>query len=243
MNSGDNNDGGPPDAELAKDDSALERAGGHELIQVGTANGPLEAQALQDYLDAHDILCHVQGTEHSSLLGNMGNLIIELNLMVPRRHAHQAVELIEAFRNATPEFDEQDYEWNETDDDALAMTEHGKDRGILARIGRDPSTATTLAIVPSFGFGHIYTGAWLRGGILAMTEMIGLAMLGASPLTGVGLVALAVLVDLFGARARVNAQGPVPEQPRARLPRVSVVRMPDNHRDDRDDRDDLDESE
>lgn len=225
--------------------TALATVDGHDLVRVATANGALEAQALKDYLKDHDILCHIQGLEHKGMLGNLGHFVIELHLLVPKIHAAAAAELVEAFRNAEPEFDEDDYHWNENDEGALEASELGKDRGVLGTMGRNLNTATSLAIVPSFGLGHMYTGAWSRGGILAITEIFGLAMLGSKTALGIALIALAVVVDLVGSRARIHALGPAEAAaPRPQLPRMRVVRTGANSRgDDDDDEDDQEDGD
>ena len=217
-------------------ETAPETVDGHDLARVATASGALEAQALQDYLDAHGILCHVQGLEHNTLLGGMGHFAIELHLLVPESRLPEAAELIEAFRSAEPDFDEDEYHWNEDDEGALDAGERSKNRGIFGRLGRNPATATKLAIIPSLGFGHMYAGAWTRGGILAVTELVGLALLGSSTALGIALIALAVGVDLVGSRARIHALGPAePVAPRPQLPAARVVSTGATSDDDADD--------
>jgi len=173
-------------------------------VTVATAADAVEAGALREFLVDHGVFCYVQGERHNALLGPVAGIAIALNVMVPRGDAVRALELIEAFHGAEPV----EGEWDQAADDAEQAADEGTASPPARRsnLGKDRGRAALLAIVPSFGFGHFYAGAFGRGSILATTELVGLALLlgGLQPL-GAALLALAVVTDLLGSASRVDA--------------------------------------
>src|SRR5688572_10072903 len=122
-------------------------AKGDDLVFVATAPDPVMAAAMRGFLEGHGVFCHVQGENHSSILGARGVILIDLRLLVPERDKEKAIELLEAFVAETHVEDEGN---EEVDEEPRSLGGHG----LSGR--RNPRTAMVLAVFPSFGFGHMY---------------------------------------------------------------------------------------
>jgi hypothetical protein len=195
-----------------------------DLVIVGSASGQLEALALREYLEANGVVTHIQGEHHNALLGSFGSFAIALNLMVPRGQLDEARELIEAFRAGAPAEDlDGEFDDGEFDEDRDAENEDERAGGVLTRMGRSKTKAMLLSVLPSFGMGHMYIGAFGRGFFLGMLELLGFGLLGSERLfAGGGLVLLSIAMDAIGSVVELGDRerrrtGPGPELPRAEL--------------------------
>jgi hypothetical protein len=171
-------------------------ATGDDLVFVATAPDPVMAAAMRGFLEGHGVFCHVQGENHSSILGARGVVLIDLRLLVPERDREKALELLEAF---TAETIVEDGEGDgEDEEEPRSLGSHG----LSAR--RNPRTAMVLALVPSFGFGHMYARAFFRGMFLLTTEVVGINLLPTRLWVGIAMIGLAILTDALGAPARAR---------------------------------------
>jgi hypothetical protein len=191
----------------------------HDLVRLTSCGNPVEAGALREYLEANGVQAFVQGEHHSSMLGQMGSFLIDLNVLVQQRQLGEAQGLLEAFENAEP-LDEDDGSYDDDDGGGLIELDPNPPRAELrvGRVGRRPKIAALLALVPSFGFAHFYTGAFIRGFILAAVETAGILLLATNLTLGIGLIALAIFVDLAAGSTRAGelAAREPPELPAAR---------------------------
>lgn len=203
-----------------------------DLVRVATAGSAMEAHTLRGYLETHNIFCHAQGIEHHSMLGGHYNGIIEINLLVPAYDAEQAGILIAEFRAGDLCLDENDpASWGgdeadrETSDNDYEYAPEAS-----TRWGRNLNVAGLLSVAPSFGAGHFYVGALVRGMILLCMQITGIWSLFQSNLmVGFVLIIGAIIVDFFGSRRYIadtvaaSAQG-LRVGRRSRLPRARVAR-------------------
>jgi hypothetical protein len=188
-----------------------------DLVKLTDCHNPVEAGALREYLQANGVFAYVQGENHSSMLGAIGSIMIELNVLVQRGDLDEARDLLEAFTNANPISDEDWAEGGDDDDDSADLVDPPQARLSISKIGKNPVTAAMLGIVPSFGFAHYYTGAFIRGGLLAVTEVIGIMLLGTNLVLGIGLIASAMFVDIAAGAQRASELRGDPELPPARV--------------------------
>jgi putative signal transducing protein len=178
---------------------------GDDLVFLTTAADPIEADAIRDFLAGHQVSCHVQGDRHDSLLGGSGvPELVDLQLMVFRRDLARAEELLDAF---------------DADVEGEAEPIGGEPtRAPLAWIPagpmvapppapkrpprrRNPRTAALMALVPSFGAGHLYARGWIMGGLLALIQIAGVLLLPTALVAGLAVIGLSILIDLIGAPA------------------------------------------
>lgn len=189
-----------------------------DLVKLTDCHNPVEAGALREYLQANGVFAYVQGENHSSMLGAIGSIMIELNVLVQRGDLDEARDLLEAFTNANPISDE---DWAEDgdgdDDDPVDLVDPPRAQLSISAIGKNPVTAAMLGIVPSFGFAHLYTGAFIRGFLLAATEVGGIMLLGTNLVLGIGLIATAMFVDVAAGAQRAAELRGDPELPPARV--------------------------
>jgi hypothetical protein len=171
-------------------------AKGDDLVFVATAPDPVMAAAMRGFLEGHGVFCHVQGENHSSILGARGVVLIDLRLLVPERDRDKAIELLEAFA-AEAEVDGEEAE-PEEEGEPRSLGGHG----LSGR--RNPRTATVLALVPSFGFGHMYARAFFRGMFLFTTEVVGITLLPTRLWVGITMIGLAIVTDALGGPVRAR---------------------------------------
>lgn len=173
-------------------------------MRLTGSGSQMEAGALREYLQQNGVFCFIQGEHHSSIFGSSGVVAVPLNLLVPREDLERARELLIAFRDGEPIFEEEE-EYDEPEESIEPM-----------RRAYSRRKAVILAFFPSFGCSHLYTGAWGRALVLAITQFVGMTMLVYAPAFAL-LVPLAVITDLIGGSTRIRAlQEPHPV-PQARL--------------------------
>lgn len=203
-------------------------------VRIGTCLDPADAALVRSLLSAHGVAVVVGAEHHASLLGPMGASFLSLDIWVDEADREEAMALLRDLR----ERDERGDDGEEGDDehrrDAAADDDHTCDgepagdddrdpRGhsVQRRIDRRRRTGAVLLLggCITFGTAHMFTGAWMRGILLAAVEVIGLRQLGDEParhVIGGVAVAAAILTDVIGALWRVRAA------PRADLPAARV---------------------
>ncbi len=82
--------------------------------------------------------------------------------------------------------------------------------------------AILLAFTITFGTGHLYTRAWMRGITLAAIEIVGFGQIWVNPTLAAVLVAGAIVSDAVGATMRIRA-ATAPAKSIAKLPAARVV--------------------
>lgn len=186
-----------------------------DLVKLTDCHNPIEAGALREYLEANGVFAYVQGENHSSMLGAIGSIMIELNVLVTRGDFDEARDLLEAFQNANP-IDDDDFDEG---DEPVELMPPPRAQLSVRNLGKNPVTAAMLGIVPSFGFAHFYTGAFYRGSFLATTEIAGIMLLGTSLMLGISLIATAMFIDVAAGAQRASELRGDPDVPPARVVR------------------------
>lgn len=189
-------------------------ASADDFVRLTDAANQVEAGVIRELLENNGIQCFVKGENVSSLYGGFGANLFGFDVMVRHADVERAARLLTQLREAEPIWDEDP---DDDDDDEQARSSPALSRG------RDPGIALRRALVPSFGFGHFYTGAFASGAVLALTQIAGLALLSYDVVLGAGVAGVAVATDALGARARARqlaqragADPTLPELPRAR---------------------------
>jgi hypothetical protein len=177
----------------------------NDLVPIGTVANPTEGGMIREFLGSHDILCTVQGEHHRSSVPLLG--IVDLSLLVPRKQAAAAHELLQLFRSGA-------VETADDEDDAELAPDDGGDN---LEIRRRKRGARMLGLfLPGLGLGHFGVGAPLRGLVLLTAWPV--AILLARSMGGA-----AFALPLFSMMLDVLAL-PSPKPARAALPRARAVR-------------------
>ena len=160
----------------------------------------------------------------------MGASFLSLDIWVDEADREEAVALLRDLRERDERGDEAEDGDDEhrgdaaADDDGEPAGDDARDpstHSVQRRIDRRRRTGAVLLLggCITFGTAHMFTGAWMRGIMLAAVEVIGLRQLGDEParhLIGGLAVAAAILTDVIGGLWRVRAA------PRADLPAARV---------------------
>ena len=160
----------------------------------------------------------------------MGASFLSLDIWVDEADREEAVALLRDLRERDERGDEAEDGDDEhrgdaaADDDGEPAGDDARDpstQSVQRRIDRRRRTGAVLLLggCITFGTAHMFTGAWMRGIMLAAVEVIGLRQLGDEParhLIGGLAVAAAILTDVIGGLWRVRAA------PRADLPAARV---------------------
>ena len=172
-------------------------------VRIGTCSGPAEAALVRAMLTAHDIPVLIGGEHHAGMLGGLGGAFVSLDIWVAREDAEDAAALLRELR--TPgEGEATDDDSDAADDEADAVADVVPvERRVDQR--RRTGLVLLLACCVTFGTGHLYTRAWMRGIALAALEVVGLFQIGRAPVVGAVLVMLAIVTDAVGAITRVRA--------------------------------------
>jgi Putative prokaryotic signal transducing protein len=194
-------------------------------VRIGTCLDPADATLVRSLLSAHGIAVVVGAEHHASLFGPMGASFLSLDIWVDEEDHDEAAALLQDLRERDERGDQADDDGADVDDD---RTDDGEpdDRdpssdSVQRRIDRRRRTGAVLLLGAciTFGTAHMFTGAWMRGLMLAAIEILGLRQLGddhARHLVGGIAVAAAILTDLIGALWRVRAASR-PDLPAARV--------------------------
>jgi hypothetical protein len=141
-------------------------------------------------------------------------------VFVDSEDAEEAAALIAELRDASPAEGAED---EDEDGDEASLGGGGAPADVAVVVDRRKRMGATvlLALVITFGTGHLSTGAWRRGVALAAVEIVGMRYATAGNRWGVALIALAVFADLLGAVIRVRQRGAP-----AKLPTAMVMAKP-----------------
>jgi hypothetical protein len=199
-------------------------------VCIGTCSGPAEAAFVRSVFDAHDLPVVINGEMHANAMGGLGGFI-GLEIFVDREDAEDAIALLADIRAGERGASEDD---RSPDGDPAAasdelLDDQGDERADAAGVwdAKHPaevpdtaaaSTSTTgfdtrrrrtgvvllLSVVAGFGTAHMSTGAWGRGVIIAMLNIVGITYaIGGNATFGGWLLFAARFADLVGALWRV----------------------------------------
>jgi|GEM_PF-2836475 len=200
-----------------------------EFRRLTDAGNVMEAGALREFLEAHGIQCFVKGEQHASMLGSFG-AAIGFEVMVPTARFDEATALLAAFREAGPVDDLEAQALAAAHPDGGVWPEDaGEGDTAETAMLRSPTTAMTLAVIPSLGCAHFYTGAFQRGLLLAGVQLFAVAMALKGNLAFFGLAAAAIAADMLGGVSRVktlNAEVQTAGAVRGGLPQARLLDKP-----------------
>lgn len=186
-------------------------------VRIGTCANPADAAFVRSMFAARGIAVVIAAEHHASLLGAIGSGFLSLDIWVAAEDAEEAAALLRDLRESDAgaaatdcASDGDPADGCDTDDDfdVQAYTERRRRTGL----------AILLACFVTFGTGHMVTGAWLRGVVLAAIETIGIRLLVHGNRIGSALIVATVAADLIGALWRLRAASP-PPLPVARIRR------------------------
>ena len=204
-------------------------------VRIGTCSGPADAALVRSVFEAHGIHVVIGAEHHAGMLGGLGGGFLSLDIIVAEADAEQAVALLQDIREGDHEAsddvaDEPDPGPGDPERDERADAEGvwgtypekpTPDLPGAAAVGpavdrrRRTAIALLLGGVVSFGTAHMYTGAWLRGIVLAGVEILGFTYVFAAPKLAVALCFGARIADTAGAVWRIWS-APKPGLPLAR---------------------------
>src|SRR5262245_47776722 len=198
-------------------------------VCIGTCAGPADAALVRAMFSAHDIPVVIGAEQHANMLGGLGGSFLSLDILVDEADAEEAAALLRDLRDseagAGGEPEDADDDHTDADADADEPDADEPDDGepdalpIEARLDRRRRTgiALLLACCVTFGTGHMFTRAWLRGFLLLGLELFAFSRLAVAPLEGAILCVAVVLTDAIGAVVRVRRSA------RGRLPRAQLA--------------------
>jgi hypothetical protein len=192
-------------------------------VRVATCYDQAESALIRAVLSAHGIVAIIpgDGVPHMGL----GGVAFHTAVFVREDQADQATALITEMREGRSdedagEDDAADDADNADDaDDADEQSLATSDVAVVVKRRARMVVTLMLALMLTFGTGHMSTGAWKRGIALGAVEAVGIQHLAAGHRWGIVLVLGAVLVDLVGALARVRKLGAPSTLPTARVRR------------------------
>jgi len=168
---------------------------------------------------ARGIAVVIAAEHHASLLGAIGSGFLSLDIWVAAEEAEEAAALLRDLRESDAGDAAADAA-GASDGDPADACDDGDDFDVQAYTERRRRTglAILLACFVTFGTGHMVTGAWLRGVLLAAIETLGIRLLVHGNRIGSALIVATVAADLIGALWRLRAASP-PPLPVARIRR------------------------
>ncbi len=174
-----------------------------EFVMVGYLHDPLRAQMLKALLEEEGVPVLLPGIEHRGMLGAAG-AFIEIPVMVPRRHAEDTLELLEAMEEAESEPSEVDA-W--VPEELVTRGDPYRDAPVENDFGKRrlrKRFAALSAALFGFGIGHTYAGDRRGGLLLAVAEAWAWVMVcfGSAPMVAV--IAVARALDAYGSCRRVE---------------------------------------
>lgn len=179
-------------------------------VRVATCHDPAEATVIRSVLAAHGIDAIIPG-EGAPSVGTAA-VGFRTHVFVDSEDVEEANALIARIREGGPDAAEDDEDEDDDEDDAALAR---NDVALIVERRKRLGATVLLALVLTFGTGHMSTGAWKRGIALAALEIVGMRYAAAGNRWGVALIAAAVLVDLVGSVVRVRARGAPAKLPTA----------------------------
>ena len=197
-------------------------------VCIGTCSGPAEAAFVRSVFDAHDVPVVINGEMHANAMGGLAGFV-RLEIFVDRDDAERATTLLRDIRagenadgaEADGPVDEVVERDSDERADAAGVWEAKQpahalevaDEGSSSMAGFDTRRRSTgavllLSVLLGFGTGHMSTGAWGRGAILAALNVLAFAGLGKDPAFAGWLLFAVRFVDMFGALWRVWSKDP-----------------------------------
>jgi hypothetical protein len=181
-------------------------------VRVATCHDPAEATLIRSILTAHGIEAMIPGEGAASV--GVAAVGFITHVFVGADHAEDAAALIAQMRAGVSELVEDEEEDGEVERDGSgAVMPSATDVAVVVDQRLWRGIAVLFALVPTFGAGHMATGAWKRGLMLGAVELVGLRHVVAGNAWGTALIVAAVLVDFIGALVRVRrriAPAPLP---------------------------------
>jgi len=194
-------------------------------VNIGTCSGPAEAAFVRSVFDAHELPVVINGEMHASAMGGLAGFV-RLYILVDREDAEDAVALLRDIRagdHAVSEGDElPDDPGGDERADADGVWDAKHETGASETLPAAPASTTTtgfdtrrrrtgavllLSVIPGFGAAHMSTGAWGRGVVIAVLNVVGIAYaVNGHPGFGGWLMFGMRFVDMFGALWRVWSQ-------------------------------------
>lgn len=189
-------------------------------VRIGTCANPADAAFVRSMFTARGIDVVIAAEHHASLLGAIGSSFLSLDIWVDTADAEEATALLCDLRESDVSTEAAD---DDADDDAepdAALDPDDDVSYLRARTEQRQRTglAILLACFITFGTGHMVTGAWLRGILLAAFETVGIRILVRGDRAGALIIVAAIAVDLIGALWRLREMYRV-SLPTARLRR------------------------
>ena len=175
-------------------------------VRIGTCANPADAAFVRSMFAARGIDVVIAAEHHASLLGAIGSSFLSLDIWVAAAVADEACALLRDLRESHTAADHEvdgDAVDGENDADANAIDDAAY---VQARTEQRQRTglAILLACFITFGTGHMVTGAWLRGIVLAAIETVGIRVLIRGDRAGALVIVAAVAADLIGALWRLH---------------------------------------
>jgi hypothetical protein len=188
-------------------------------VRIGTCANPADAAFVRSMFAARGIAVVIAAEHHASLLGAIGSGFLSLDIWVAAEEAEEAAALLRDLRESDAGDAAADAA-GASDGDPADACDDGDDFDVQAYTERRRRTglAILLACFVTFGTGHMVTGAWLRGVLLAAIETLGIRLLVHGNRIGSALIVATVAADLIGALWRLRAASP-PPLPVARIRR------------------------
>jgi len=188
-------------------------AGGGDMVILARCSSTMEAAAMQAYLEANGVRVYVQGANHRALIGAIGTYI-DLNVMVAEDDLERGRSLLLLYQSGARERGRTRRRRSRpappptappAATTPVALDPAGPYRSppvgpqtvpvLEAELAARLRRTRTLAIVPSFGAGHLFAGAPVRALGLAALEMTGVAVMFGGDWRGALLCAAAAAAD------------------------------------------------
>ena len=197
-------------------------------VSIGTCSGPAEAVFVRSVFDAHELPVVINGEMHASTMGGLGGFV-RLDILVDQEDAEEAIALLRDIREGDHAVSEGDELPDDPDGDERADGDGVWDAKHKIGVPEASPTATAtassnaptpttgfdtrrrrtgivllLSVMPGFGTAHMSTGAWGRGAVLAILNVVGIAYAVTGHITQGGWILFGTrFADLFGALWRV----------------------------------------
>jgi hypothetical protein len=172
---------------------------------------------------AHGLDLVVAAENHAGLLGGLGGAFLSLDIWVAADDAEEASALLHDLRerddsSAVEAAAASARAAGDGESDAGAEADDEPSGSLPQRIDRRRRTGVALLLgcCITFGTAHVFTGAWARGILFAVIELIGIMRLAGGHTLGGVAVAAAIGADVIGAAWRIRT-APSSALPVARL--------------------------